>query len=735
MLTKSVRAPGPEASARFSRWLPASFLACIAAWTMLAPHAQAAPIINIALLARPTGTTQAFSSTITNPAVNSTWDYEVVYTLLGSPGNFPIANASLTTQIAGYRKSTPTSLTTGDGFQSASFCLQQPDTNQIQTTFDLVNAGNAAAYANYPTGLPRPDGGNGSVSYTTANQITSGTVWAPASPVALAYNNGASSGGTPVARGNGNMDLGNSPATADFAGRIGGTYGVSAANTPVQNVPIGNGVFTITSVGTGATSTVTPSWKGLSPISTLLGIRYLNGSNSQIAANLPVGSQSDIFGYAVADPIATITPLILSNSGVGVSEATYHFVATASASTIMRGDTTSVTATVVNDNYANQDAIVVNNQSLTASGNAYGSVSGSALPAVGTQTLALNSSYSNSGLILSGNDYGNAVVSTSASIVPSITGVTLHHTVDAVATINVGIVSPNNGGTTNGGLTSAVGSGVISSVFPAGTTYGSGSQTVRFGTKTNGTGTNGIATTAELLDGTAGSYTGGDNTGGGSHAAGSRTIRMTWRTRASSELPSSPSLTPGPKFGVKSDVVQLSGLDGLADIPNPTEHRHTDKFVLQMSVSDAAFGGSHTALQAAIQHGFLYLGWLDDTSATTSTHGGLPLWRNAVNGNFINETGLAKPDDATGYVGSYASYYQGTRGIGQTTKSANSFRIDDWGVQDLGEGSGAYVWAVLDHNSIFAAVPEPSTIVMFGFGLLGALALVVRRRTKALPFD
>jgi hypothetical protein len=37
-------------------------------------------------------------------------------------------------------------------------------------------------------------------------------------------------------------------------------------------------------------------------------------------------------------------------------------------------------------------------------------------------------------------------------------------------------------------------------------------------------------------------------------------------------------------------------------------------------------------------------------------------------------------------------------------------------------------WAIINHNSDFAIVPEPSTFVLMAFGLVGGLLLVMRRK-------
>jgi threonine dehydrogenase-like Zn-dependent dehydrogenase len=44
------------------------------------------------------------------------------------------------------------------------------------------------------------------------------------------------------------------------------------------------------------------------------------------------------------------------------------------------------------------------------------------------------------------------------------------------------------------------------------------------------------------------------------------------------------------------------------------------------------------------------------------------------------------------------------------------------------------VWAVLDHNSDFAAVPEPSTMALVAAGGIGLIVAAWRRRKGALPF-
>ena len=160
------------------------------------------------------------------------------------------------------------------------------------------------------------------------------------------------------------------------------------------------------------------------------------------------------------------------------------------------------------------------------------------------------------------------------------------------------------------------------------------------------------------------------------------TVTMSWRDRTANELPGY-SLTP-----LASDVVNLTGTAG-------------DIFVLQMIYLD---GGPTEAAQAAA--GNIYLTWLDNG-----------IWKNAVAGNIgANTTNPA----FLNYQGSWAA-----SGAGLT--------LGAWGV-DTASNS---VWAVLDHNSEFAAaeevlVPEPSAIVLALSGLF-TLGCFVRWRGRRRP--
>jgi fibronectin-binding autotransporter adhesin len=133
-----------------------------------------------------------------------------------------------------------------------------------------------------------------------------------------------------------------------------------------------------------------------------------------------------------------------------------------------------------------------------------------------------------------------------------------------------------------------------------------------------------------------------------------------------------------------SDVFTLTGSD-------------SDIIVLQLNVS----GISESS----------YLGWLDGDE-----------WVNAVLGN----TGGALDG---GIYGALVTEESGLRGIGVSYQAAGiSATIDYLGAWGYDTTSGS-VWAVINHNSSFAAIPEPSTWLLIGLGV--CVVLYGRRRRIA----
>jgi hypothetical protein len=172
-----------------------------------------------------------------------------------------------------------------------------------------------------------------------------------------------------------------------------------------------------------------------------------------------------------------------------------------------------------------------------------------------------------------------------------------------------------------------------------------------------------------------------------SHALGSdRVITMSWRTRTLNEsYPWEPGGNPTQPpmdianldFGLASDVVDLKGFA-------PGE-----KFVMQMSYVDTLI---NEAVESSL--GCIHINWLDPVSG---------LWLNAVYGNTTTEQGAV-----TNYHGSWAA-------------AGSPTTLGSWGI----DTTNNVVWAVLDHNSEFAVVPEPSGMLLLA---AGAVASLGRRR-------
>jgi hypothetical protein len=214
---------------------------------------------------------------------------------------------------------------------------------------------------------------------------------------------------------------------------------------------------------------------------------------------------------------------------------------------------------------------------------------------------------------------------------------------------------------------------------------------------------------AATVNGSAGSTTHPlfskvDNTGASSAAMGTQasllgstsmtgTVTMTWRQAT----PTEKAAHFYPFTPIVSDVVKLGGVDGTV-------------YVLQMSYDDTvlAIAGKEDVLA---QNGKINL--VSDTGT-----GPFP-WQNAVQANTGN--------NATGWL--VELNYQGSFSDFQIAQGTNlADYIGAWGV----DTTTNVVWAVLDHASDFAVVPEPATMA---FLLLGGLAMtgasLLRRRNNA----
>jgi hypothetical protein len=239
----------------------------------------------------------------------------------------------------------------------------------------------------------------------------------------------------------------------------------------------------------------------------------------------------------------------------------------------------------------------------------------------------------------------------------------------------------------------------------------------------------GIATQVTALDNAGSNYLGsqaailaGRNTGG------EATVSMAWRNRTTFEtdgrgyggvyfpsvgfaqytVPTGGTAGRGlalafDSYDVASDVVNLQGVTGV--------------YTLQMHYNAAALIlDNPTMIDVDVdRYNDIYLGWL------RTDGGGLPgydTWVNAVDGNRL--TGDDGTKAVAWYKGTYDQFFLEHSDLNDATLNQylGSFGCDT---------TTDTVWAVLDHNSQFGVVPEPSTLSLLALGLP---ALLARRRRQ-----
>jgi hypothetical protein len=248
----------------------------------------------------------------------------------------------------------------------------------------------------------------------------------------------------------------------------------------------------------------------------------------------------------------------------------------------------------------------------------------------------------------------------SGALTPEVTGGANPLAVNYAINVGQASVGPT-AGTFGAALQAAVSSGAH---------YGNGTSglasTTTAGPAPDGNSLPVLGTTATFLEGVA---------------ASSTTVTQAWRARLSTE------------GFLHSDVMQVTGLGGNNTAANP--------YVLQMNYVTPASITDQNAYAALSE---IYLAWLNPTTDT---------WQNAIKGNTPDGNTVLSP-----FLESFAAYEAGTvSDYDGGTKTAGQFVLGDWGV----DTSNGEVWAVLDHQSVFASVPEPGSIAMM---VSGGLTLV-----------
>ena len=129
-------------------------------------------------------------------------------------------------------------------------------------------------------------------------------------------------------------------------------------------------------------------------------------------------------------------------------------------------------------------------------------------------------------------------------------------------------------------------------------------------------------------------------------------------------------------------------VEDLADVTNPVS-------------KDTAYCDAHNCI---------YLGYLETNDTGTNYLPGYDTWVNAVDGN--STTGAKA-----------VAFYKGS--FDQFVSVHPDFNLTDYLGTFGSDISNNAVWAVVDHNSEFSAIPEPTTLSLLGCGLA---ALLLRRR-------
>lgn len=150
-----------------------------------------------------------------------------------------------------------------------------------------------------------------------------------------------------------------------------------------------------------------------------------------------------------------------------------------------------------------------------------------------------------------------------------------------------------------------------------------------------------------------------------------------------------------------SDVLSVTGIDGIPHL-------------LEMSYDSTGLGASESNLANG---GQLYLSWLDPSDIS---------WKNAVLGNHHGSAAatpyLGDPDGVGGFApGSWDNF---VLEFGVTDSNLSDF-LGRWGV----DTDNNVVWAVIDHNSEFAVIPEPGLISSV-ICISGLSAICLMRRRK-----
>jgi hypothetical protein len=542
---------------------------------------------------------------------------------------------------------------------------------------------------------------------------------------------------------------------------VGGTFGTQALtiqNTATAGVSegldAGFGTLTGSASGTGTITTLAAGSSNSTSLVVGLGGSAHTATAGNITGTAPVNLTSD--GTGTSGLASTpLTSQAITVNGVVNNFAQPLFSLTNAFGTLVENTPTSYTLTLTGT--TGTADLSVANTSLSPGfqdtlGGSYTTTGVTHYTLGGTTAfsgIAAGSTQSGLTVSLTGTSPGTSdsllfsPTSANASGTSPLSAITLtinDGVASTVATIDNSQASNTEPGTFNGSVVSAsvaVGAGANGY---AGVTSTVGAGIGAQGSKSAGIEGSVINQTATILAGSNSGTFGETGAGGTSNSVG-----MTWRTRLLTETPAndasangnatgfvagtptSPPLPGGNNpHGLISDVVNLFGM-GTGSTATSTTPVQTDPFAFELSFNPKTINAEGASGNAIASHGNLYLASFVGTS-----------WENTIIPNFSVAGGsTALYNGVTIQIGSQASAAMGGNFGRPLLESYATFAAADgvtaanlgnflgvWGVDTTNDEA----WAVIDHNSLFAVVPEPSAIVLAAFGLLGCMFIVRRRK-------
>lgn len=437
---------------------------------------------------------------------------------------------------------------------------------------------------------------------------------------------------------------------------------------------------------------------------------------------------------------ASTAPLTFQTSGtVPTNDSTLNMTPATSTINVLAGGTSGVTNLSVANTAS--DASSSTGAFTGAAGSATGSVATANVGAtitgspVGTTAGNVAVTYNaTSGTVGTSGTFSYTITNSSNS--SDAQGTNANKT--TAFTVNIGSQIADGDGT--GGFVTA---NAASAVVAVGNGSGGGGSYAGLGSKVTSTTTLGTGARdgTENLNSNNPSNLGGSAnilSGFNSSTTTAATVSMNWRAQtsaetvpgnnASSTLDSSLETLPGsrnslPTTGLVSDIVTLGGLTSTGT--GTVGQTLTDPFVLQMSYNPSLLPKGFRLTSAALaaeeaglaNNKLIYLLALNPNTST---------WVLATSENTGNDATAAQK----GVQVPFATFVTNTFGSGATPATLTATQLNTimgaWGI----DTTNHVVWTVLDHDSPFAVVPEPSAVVLTALGMVGLVFVGLRSRRQ-----